>query len=714
MAYRSRRWCWTILLGALTTVLVAALQTGPAYTALDVGGSLAVGTEAQRAEQRAREQGIPSSDLILAVSGPPGAAPAPALLRAGDRAVTTLLDSDPAVRGVRSFHSTGDPWLRSRDGRTMLVSVDLLGDENHRVHAAEHLVPRIRSAAPGLRVEAMGAAWVAAEIEHRSQSDLLRAEVLAAPVILLVLLIAYGSLVCALVPLLIAGAAVTCTVPVLALLSRATDVSVFAVNAASAIGFGLAVDYTLFLLARYQEEIARGAPRHEAIRIALRTSGRSVVFSSVAVATCLGTTLCVPLPLLRGLALAGITVSLISAVSALVLLPCLVTLLRHHLHRLDPFCRLRRSSLGLDSRFWRTIARHVTRRPLLAGTAAASLLLIMALPFSQVRLGLIDHQSLPSTAMAAATTTRVQDGFDQPPDRLLTVMAELPPGRTGPSHVWAEYRARLTSLPHVSAVRILPFQAAARPNETFWVVASDTEPTSPQAVELVRALRDTPGSRLVGGRAAHITDTVSAVRSALPHVAWLLPAAFAVLLAAFTCSVIAPLKAILVAAISLGATLGAVVVIFQYGHGSTLLGGFTVTGTLDTSLLLFTLAIALALSVDYEVFLLGRIKEEFEKTGDNTLAVVEGIARTGRLMTSAAVAVAVSMTGLATSQVTELKLVGIGVATAALVDSVLVRGVLVPAVMAGLGPANWWHPVRARRSQPAQMAARVRPSLEEP
>jgi RND superfamily putative drug exporter len=200
----------------------------------------------------------------------------------------------------------------------------------------------------------------------------------------------------------------------------------------------------------------------------------------------------------------------------------------------------------------------------------------------------------------------------------------------------------------------------------------------------------------VGGRAAEVVDTADAVLGALPRCLLLLAAGLLVLLSAFTRTLIAPLKALIVAAVSLGASLGALVVLFQDGRGGAVLGHFTATGTLDASTLLFVLFIALALSVDYEVFLLGRIREEYDRCGDNRTSIIKGVARTGRLMTSAAAAVAISTAAMATSHVALLKFIGIGVALGALVDAVLVRGVLVPAVMAALGPANWWAPARAR------------------
>ncbi|MFG2652544.1 MMPL family transporter [Streptomyces sp. NPDC048436] len=698
MFTQSRRRALTVLLCAVVLFLLAGWQVAPALGSLGAGGTLATGTEAEEAERRAAELGLPTPDLIIALTAPAGTAAS--RLRDGERNVAAVLADDAAVSVVASPSTSGERWLRSRDSRTLLVTADLRGDEKQRVETAQRLVPAARSAASPLGFRAGGAAWVTAQIAQQCEKDLLRAELLAAPAVLLVLLIAYGSLVCALLPLLVAGFTVTCTIPVLGVLARATNVSVFAVNAAAAIGFGLAVDYTLFLISRYQEEEARGVTKCQALHTTWRTCGRSVAFSAGAVVSCLAITLLVPSSLLRSLALAGITVTVLSAAASLLLLPSLLTLLGTHLNRADPLRRLRRTTLGEPSRFWQKTTRRVIRRPVLTAVAATALLGMLALPFTRVQLGVEDHRALPLTA--STTTAQLDGDFAHPPSHLLPVITDLSATR-GNRHVALDrYIKEIASLPEVAAVRVLPGPPAGQnPSSRLLIVAGEHAPTTPEAAQLVRALRQVPGTLLVGGRAAQITDTTAAVTHALPRVAWLLAAAFVLLLALLTRSLVAPIKAILVAAVSLGASLGILVLVFQDGHGRALLGNFSATGDLDVSLLLFTMAIALSLSVDYEVFLLGRIKEEFDHTGDNSEALVLGIARTGRLVTSASGAVAMSTAALATSQVSSLKLIGVGIAVAALTDAVVVRGVLVPAVMAALGPANWWRPGRSIRFRDA-------------
>ncbi|MEU5431773.1 MMPL family transporter [Streptomyces sp. NPDC020719] len=706
-ATRRRAW-WVIGYAVLAAVCAVALAP-LALAALGTGGSAATGTEARRARSRAERLGVQAPDLILVLSLPsgrrpdqPGKRPDPQLLRDGAGAVVTALAREPGVRGAWSADSAGDPWMRSRDGRSVLVDARLTGKKKEQARAAGPLVDTARNAAPGLRVAAAGEAWTDREVNETLDRDLRRAELLAAPVLFALLVLAYGSVVCALLPVLTAALAVGCALPVMGLLAHVVDVPRVALSAAAAIGLGLAVDYSLFLLTRVSEHTARGEDLEDALGAALRSTGRSVVFSAAAVTACLACACVVPVPLLRALALSAMVVTVLSALAALLVLPACLRLLGPRARAWDPLARWRRTKPGESSRFWRRTARVATARPLLVGGLAALLLVLLGLPFAHVRLGLVDDRTLPPQARAAATAEQLRTHFTAAPERLLTAVVT---GAHGGEDVTA-YRDRLAALPGVTGVRVITPAAGGQgrsavgavPGAAVLEVAGEAAPDTRRANAVVRAVRavPAPGTVAVGGQAAEIADTSAAVRHALPGCLLLLAAALLVLLGIFTRTIVAPLKALVVAVISLGATLGATVLLFQEGHGSPLLGDFTVTGSLDAAVLLFTLLITLALSVDYEVFLLGRIREEYLRGGDNRTAIVDGIARTGRLLTSAAAAIVISTAAMGTSHVTIMKIVGIGVALGALVDAVLVRGVLVPAVMAALGPANWWSPFSGR------------------
>ncbi|MEV7198117.1 MMPL family transporter [Streptomyces sp. NPDC093510] len=693
---RMRRRAWRVVVSALLAAVCAGALAPVVFPALSTGGAVALDTEATRARQQAERLGVPSPDLFLAVSQRTGDE-RETRVRDGTTAVMEKLAGQRDVKTVWSAQTTGDTWLRSKDGRTQLVAVRLQGTDKERKQMAPDVVAAARSAAPRMRVEPSGEVWANREIDETIARDLIRAELLAAPVLFIVLVFAYGSVVSALLPVIVAALAIGCTIPVLGLLAQVTDVSRVAVNAASAIGFGLAVDYSLFLMARVREETARGADLHTALAAARRSSGRSVAFSAAAVTVCLASALLVPVPMLRALSLAGMTVTVLAALVALTVLPACLRLLGPRAQTWDPLARWRRAHTGDVSRFWHRTASTVTARPLLAGGLAVLLLALLALPFTRTQLGVVDERTLPSSAPAAAAAERVRAEFTAPPERLLTVVVTGPRATDGAP----AYGDRLARVQGITGVRVM--RAAPSGEAVVLLAATSAAPGTPEAHIAVREVRQTPapGSVAVGGRAAEVVDTEGAVLAALPWCLFLLAVGLLALLGAFTRAVVAPLKALIVAAASLGASLGALVVLFQDGHGSAVLGHFTATGTLDASTLLFVLFIALALSVDYEVFLLGRIREEYDRCGDNRCgdnrtSIIEGVARTGRLMTSAAAAVAISTAAMATSHVALLKFIGVGVALGALVDAVLVRGVLVPAVMAALGPVNWWAPARIR------------------
>ncbi|MWA16054.1 MMPL family transporter [Streptomyces sp. BA2] len=686
-----RRRAWLVVVSALLAAVCAGVLAPVAFSALSTGGAVATDTEATRARRQAERLGVPSPDLFLAVSQRAGDE-GEARVRDGTTAVMEKLAGRRDVKTVWSAQTTGDTWLRSEDGRTQLVVVRLKGTDKERKQVAPDVVAAARSAVPGMRVEPSGEVWANREIDETIERDLSRAELLAAPVLFVVLVFAYGSVVSALLPVVVAALAIGCTIPVLGLLAQVADVSRVAVNAASAIGFGLAVDYSLFLMARVREETARGADFHTALAAARRSSGRSVAFSAAAVTVCLAAALLVPVPMLRALSLAGVIVTVLAALVALTVLPACLRLLGPRAQAWDPLARWRRAHTGDASRFWHRTASTVTARPLLAGGLAVLLLALLALPFTHAQLGVVDERTLPSTAPAAAAAERVRAEFTAPPEGLLTVVVTGPRATDGTP----AYGDQLTRVPGITGVRVV--RVAPSGEAVVLLAATSAAPGTPEADIVVREVRQTPapGSVAVGGRAAEVVDTAGAVLDALPWCLFLLAVGLLALLSAFTRTLVAPLKALIVAVASLGASLGALVVLFQDGHGSAVLGNFTATGTLDASTLLFVLFIALALSVDYEVFLLGRIREEYDRCGDNRTSIIEGVARTGRLMTSAAAAVAISTAAMATSHVALLKFIGIGVALGALVDAVLVRGVLVPAVMAALGPANWWAPARIR------------------
>ncbi|PNE39401.1 transporter [Streptomyces noursei] len=644
------------------------------------------------------------------------------------RDLSRRLAQEPGVLSVTSYwttpHELASP-LRARDGRSALVLLRLEGDEDRVRDIAKELVPRFTGRQGALRLSATGTAQVYVEVQNQSDQDLFRAEAYAAPVMLLILLFVFGSAVAAVLPLLIGVCSILGTFVVLRVLSELTSVSVYAINITTALGLGLAIDYSLFIVTRYREERARGLDTAEAVAQSVRTAGRTVLFSALTVALSLSALLVFPLYFLRSFAYAGVAVVALSALAALVVLPAVLGLLGPRIDALDVRRLFRRGPQpGADhdtltgpatgtatGGFWHRLATAVMRRPVLCAAGVITLLVLLGLPFTRISFGLIDDRVLPISAPAHRTAQSVQEEFSSRETSALSVVLPTVSGSADRDRI-AAYAARLSTLPDVARVdtvtgsyaagrQVVAASAASfAAGDASWLsVVPSVEPDSSAGVKLAQRVRadSAPGPVLVGGDGAELADTRDALADRLPEAALIIGATTVVLLFLFTGSVLVPFKAVLLNLLSLTATFGAMVYVFQEGHLRSLVGDFTVTGSVDISIPVLMFCVAFGLSMDYEVFLLSRIKEVYIETGDNTQAVAAGLERTGRLVSAAAVLVAVVMLALATSGITFLKLLGVGLALAVLLDATLVRGVLVPAVMKLAGRANWWAPPPLRR-----------------
>ncbi|MEU3371086.1 MMPL family transporter [Streptomyces sp. NPDC006660] len=701
---------WWVLSAALAIGLMLACAAVVAPVRFSNGGYIAEGTEAARTEAQLQQRfgaGIP--DLVLRVTAD---APVddPAVARAG-RAFTLEVERRPGVGEVLSYWTVGDSRLRSKDGRAALVTVDLRGNEDEAARLAATLVPQLTTKYSGhdghgsLHVSVTGPAWVMAQATQLSRQELWQSELIGVPAALLILLFAFGSLTAALLPAVVGGLAVAGTFAVLRVLMNVMPLSAFAANITTALGLGLAVDYGLFVVTRYREELAAGATPCEAVETTMRTVGRTVLYSAATVVVCLGALLLFPLGFLRSLALAGISVVVLAAATTHLVLPALLVVIGTRIDRGDLFAPLREITVR-RSPLWLRVARQATVRPVLVGGSAALILLTLAAPFAHVRFGVADQRVLPARAESHATATRIEQEFALPWTRTLAVLLpdadvidqaeELDryaravsalPGVGVTATALGTYKdGRLDSGPSADSLMYITQGA------TWLAVAADGPPQRDE--NLVRELRAlaSPGRHEVSGRPARVLDTKAAVLRTLPWAAGIVVGSTLLLLFLFTGSVLIPVKAVVMGALSLSASFGAMVYVFQDGHLRHLLGDFTVTGELETSMPVLVFGAAFALSVDYELFLISRIQEEYRATGDHRAAVYGGLARTGRMITIAAVIFAAALFPLVTSDITLLKLIGCGLALAVLLDATVVRGVLVPAFMRLTGHANWWAP----------------------
>ncbi|UUW88612.1 MMPL family transporter [Pimelobacter simplex] len=708
-----------VLVVALLLMIVAGVVGRDAGDKLTSGAYLDPSAESQRAAE-ALTQDFPGgpANLVLIAEAVTGTVDSPQAVERG-RELTAQLSETPGVGGLQSYWETPDPSLRADDRRSALIAVQLTGGEHAAQEAATRIIDDIEQDSGALEVGATGPAAVGLAVDEQAESDLISAEMVTLPITLLVLLLVFGSAIAAGLPLLVGAGAVVGTLAMLGLLAELTTMSTYALNLTTALGFGLAVDYSLFLVTRFREERRAGRSVEDAVVIAVRTAGRTVVFSAVTVALSLSALLLFPMPFLRSLGFAGIAVTALAALTAVVLVPAMLAQVGHRLDRADLFAPIRRritrrrARLGDDRLMWHRIAALVMRRPVPVLVSVSAVLILLVLPFAGVRFGLLDHRTLPADNPVADTAERLAWDFPAAADDPITVVL---PGRDAtPVAELDEYAARLSTLPGVTSVdSVAGRHVDGQTTETTGEQANDAGDTSaagtwlavtPSAADpadarsVVRDIREqpAPGPVLVGGSAATLVDATDTIADRLPWALGVIALSTFVLLFLFTGSLLIPVKAIVTNLLSLSATFGALVYVFQEGHLRWLVGDFTPTGTLETTLPVLVFCIAFGLSMDYEVFLLSRITEAHLTGATTAEAVAQGLQRTGGLITAAAAILVTVFLALAASNLTALKVIGVGLTLAVVLDATIVRGLLVPAIMRLAGEANWWAPAPLRR-----------------
>src|SRR5215475_3171468 len=694
-----------VLLAISGVAMVAMLLLGVgAFGKLKSGGFNDPAAQSTRAQQLIDSRFGGESNLALLVTAHTGSVDATSIASAG-RAVTTRLAAEPNVSDVVSYWSTHAPALRSTDGRQAVVLAHIDGSDDQVLERAKALIPRYAGSDGPITVTAGGEAGANVDVTSQVTHSLAIAEAIAVPVTMLLLVLAFGSVVAALLPLTIGGLAILGTFAELFVLGSVTDVSVFAINLTTALGLGLGIDYALFMVSRFREELAGGRPTHEAVARTIATAGRTIVFSAATVAAALAAMLVFPLYFLRSFAYAGIGVVAIAAISALVVAPSLMAVLgtRVNAGRL-PWSRAVR---GAASPWWGRLAGAVMRRPGRAALPVIALLALLAIPLGGVHFGTPDPGVLRSSAPSREVNDALIARF---PGNVSSSIDVVTDGHAS-SDSLAGYATKLSQLPGVVTVVSSTGTYASgsqtgagdptlgRPDAERVTVISDDTPKSAAAQQLVRTVRDVPGpsgvTTLVGGEDAQFMDTVHAIAVRLPIAIGLVVLTTFTVLFLFTGSVIQPIRALLLGSLSLAATLGVLTWMFQDGHLASVFG-FTAR-PMDMAMTVLLFCITFGLSMDYEVFVVSRIKEMHDAGAAPEAAVPNGLARTGRIVSTAAGLLAVSFFAFATGTVSFLQMFGIGCGLAILIDATLVRGILVPAAMRILGRAAWYSPPPLRR-----------------
>ncbi|MFE5032792.1 MMPL family transporter [Streptomyces sp. NPDC056683] len=682
------------LLLALVITALAVLAGSGVADRLGSGGWEDPAAESTYAT-KALEREFPDSqpNLLLLVNARGGSVDSPAVA-AEAKALVTRLSGEKGVIGVGSYWQTKSPSLRSEDGHEALIAARITGDEKAAADTLDRIAPHYRGAHGPVSVKVGGMVAVRSDMQTIIKEDLARAELIALPITLVLLVMVFGSAIAALLPLGIGIVAILGTNAVLRGITSFTDVSVFAMNLTTALGLGLAIDYALFIVRRFREELATGADPLTAVGTTLRTAGRTVLFSALTVAVSLAAMLVFPQYFLRSFAYAGIAVVLLAAAAALILLPAALILLGDRVNALDLRRLLRRGRearpSGAEGTTWARAATLVMRRAPLFAVATTAFLIVLGLPFLGVKFGTADDRQLPAGAESHVVQQHIRDGFPGNPGGDLEVLAEG--GATRAQYV--AYKERVAALPEVSGVA----GPLVKGDAAYFTVQPKGESVGDGAQRLVGELRalKTPFDTKVTGTAAVLVDSKHAIGERLPWAAAIIAIVTLLLVFLLTGSVLIPVQAVLLNALSLTAMFGAVVWVFQDGHLSGLLG-FTSPGSIETTLPVLMFCVAFGLSMDYGVFLLSRIKEEYDRTGDHERAVRLGLQRTGGLITAAAVILAVVMVAIGTSRVTNTKMLGLGIALAVLMDAMVVRSLLVPAIMRLTGKATWWAPAPLRR-----------------
>ncbi|MFF7752778.1 MMPL family transporter [Streptomyces sp. NPDC007971] len=688
-----RRWLMLVL--GLAVVVVGAVWGGRVGDDLSGGGWDTPGSTSQRAAQRIeREFPDERTDVIAVFSDPHHTVTDPAFRRAVEESLNGLPKG--AVKSAKTYWTTKSPVFVSHDRHSTFAALRLDAPD---ADSAKDVFGRIKSDfhASGVRLGLTGHAVVMDDVGTLTKRDTSRAETLSAPLLLLLLVLIFGGLAAASMPLAIGALAVLGSFTVLRALAHFTDVSVFSLNIVTMLGLGLAIDYALFVVGRFREELAAGRPTPDAVRETMATAGRTVAFSGVTVAVSIGSLVIFPQGFLRSMGYGGVAAVGIAMLASLTVLPALLALLGPRINSLRvPLPKGKRGGEGAveDGRWFRA-ARAVMRRPLRVAVPVVVVLVALGLPFLKASWGGVTEKVLPEHTGSRVAGERLDRDFAPNLTSPMTVVVTFGDGRPAPEQLTA-YAHRLAQVPGADGAQV----TAVHGDSALIQVGYSAYPMSKQARDLVTGVRGVPApahsDALVGGPTAALVDQLDSLAAHLPWMALVaVLATMALLFLAFG-SLVLPLKAVLMNALSLFAAFGVVVWVFQEGHGDGLLG-FTATGTIDASQPILMLAVLFGLSMDYEVFLLARMREHWDATGDAVNSVAVGVQRSARIITSAALLLVVVVAAFSTSGISFVKMIGVGMAVAIVLDVTVVRLLLMPAALRLLGRAAWWAPAPLAR-----------------
>ena len=739
--YRHRK---IVLVLAIVVGIAGATFAGRAASVLSAGGWLDPGSEsAAVADRLADEFGSGRGALIAVYRGPAGTDARSAEFQATIAASLADITQDPDVSGTIGYAETGDPRFISTDGQSAYVVVDLNVTDEASVPLFDRFESEIHEPGDGVELLLGGYAALTRDSTEQSEQDLIQAETVSLPIAAFVLILVFTSLVAAGIPLLVAGLAIPTTLALVWLVGQQVEMSVYVSNVSTMLGLALAIDYSLFMVSRFREELKRGRTVGDAVEIAVATSGKAVTFSGIAVAIGLGGLLVFSAPALRSFGIGGMLTVLASLFYALTFLPALLSILGPRVNALSvrglvdgvrrAFGRPTGEAAAEVSRSrWEWIANSVMAHPIVVIVPTLALLLLAGLPFLRLEQGIPDAYTLPPGLESREAAIAIQSGFEAGTTAPIIALVDVPGEPTTDANVRAlvaygdalggvggveRVESPFTGIPNPAtgqplsadelvALYAQPREAWPAPLAGLWDryvhestvrfdAISPLQPSSPEGTAVVAAARGIdPGAgftAMIGGQAATGYDFLASQSDRIPFaVAVVLIAMFFVLFLLFG-SVVLPIKAILMTLLSISASFGAMVWIFQEGNLSGPLGftspGFTIAGN---PIIMFS--VLFGLSMDYEVLLLSRVQEAYRRSGDNRAAVAEGLSKTAGVITGAAAIMVTVFAAFALADTITIKSIGVGMAIAVFVDATIVRILLVPATMRLLGKWNWWAP----------------------
>ena len=676
----------------LTTILSGAIGS-QVFSRFDSGGYSDPNSDSVKVWEYLEDTfKVKDPAVVLVVDAKDKSVDDPAVVAAAQKLEAEVRGEETAESVLSYWSSGGAPSLKSKDGNSAFIFVYLKSTDFTEIdRSGGYYQDKYDGAYADLEIYASGGAVFANAINGRIQNDLKISEAISIPLTFLLLIFVFGAMAASAMPLVVGITAILGTFLVMYLLTLFTDVSIFALNLTTGLGLGLGIDYALLIVNRFREELAKGLDNESAIVNTLRSAGKTVFYSGLTVVLTLISLTFFPQNFLKSMGYAGAAVVALAVLGALIPLPAILAIIGKKVNK----GTVRKSGIVQkeDGR-WAQVSRFVMRRPISVVMGSVAILVLLTAPIANIKFSQVDSGVLPRTDRAYIASQFIADEF--PGQESNPVEIIFPAGASQTEEI-ASFANSLTQVPGIVRVG----QPETMGESVRLVAIHSMQPRTPEGEELINRMRDLPAPEgtLIGGVAADYADTQGAISRTLPAVLGWIMITVLLLLFAFTGSILLPIKAIILNFASLAATMGVLTWIFIDGHMKFLVGDFIETGSLDTNTIVLVAVVAFGLSMDYEVFLLSRIKEEHDAGKSNIDAVALGLQKSARIITAAAFILAVVFAAFVISGVTSIKMMGFGVAFAILLDATLIRAFLVPALMRLFGEWNWWAPRALKRFQ---------------